>query len=453
MRWPQRLSTRLILSFGVLLFVVSALAVGLGLVFVNRAFTTTADDDILSMANEAEDRLAGGKDPQSTVDELSTASHFLELYNLDGTLAARSSNLGSDTLPLVIPRHPVRRDGYHTIRFRKQDVRYVRHAIVRDDKVSGYVVVASAFPDTDESLARVAAILAGASVLALLLGIGGMVLVVQRQVRPLRTLTDQALDAAASGFRSSVPAEGPGSEETRELRQALSHLIEAQRQLVERERSFFADSSHVLRTPLAVLQGDIEMLEEGVYGRERAEVVAQARASIGTMSRMISGLLLLSRDSEPDPGAWEIMSAGALLGGLADAARAAYPGLQIDEQFDASLDFAGDRTQIVTLFTSLLENACQYSSVGGRVEIAAFIEGQNGIVEIRDSGFGLEPGESGRVFERFYRGSRARAQRAEGSGLGLAIVRRIAEFHQWTVELLPRDGGGAIARVTFPPVS
>ena len=453
MRWPQRLSTRLTLLFGALLVVVSALAIGLALVFVNRAFTTTADDDILSVANEAADRLAAGKDPQSTVDELSTASHFLELFQVDGTPMAKSSNLGTDSLPRIIPHRPIRRDGYHTVKFRKQDVRLVRHALIEKDAVTGYVVVASAFPEITDSLAQVGAILAGASSAALLMGLGVMVLLVRREVRPLRQLTDQALEAAATGFASPVPPEGPGSEETRELRQALSRLIEAQRQLVQRERSFFADSSHVLRTPLAVLQGDIEMLEEGVYGKERAEVVAQARASIATMSRTISGLLLLSRESAPDPGAWEAMSAESVLSELVDGARAAHPGLELSLHVEPGLDFAGDRAQIVTLFSSLIENACQYTGQGGQVDVAGWREGQAGIVEVRDTGFGLAPGEAERVFERFYRGNRARAQRAEGAGLGLAITRRIADFHQWTVELLPRESGGTIARVTFPPVS
>src|SRR5262249_52451062 len=147
---------------------------------------------------------------------------------------------------------------------------------------------------TGDSTLDLGMILIPAAVAGLFAVIGGTIWFARRESEPLKQLADEVQATAASGFRRAVPGAGRGSQETQDLRRAVSVLIDRQRAVIERERAFFADSSHVLRTPLAVLKGDIELLEQGVTGPERDEAVAQANNAIDAMSRTISGLLLLA---------------------------------------------------------------------------------------------------------------------------------------------------------------
>jgi signal transduction histidine kinase len=92
----------------------------------------------------------------------------------------------------------------------------------------------------------------------------------------------------------------------------------------------------------------------------------------------------------------------------------------------------------------------RYSSSGGSIEIAVEARDGRAVVEVRDRGIGIPADERGRLFERFFRGRSARQMAPEGSGLGLPIARLIAERHGGGVELLPREGGGTVARVSLP---
>ena len=84
----------------------------------------------------------------------------------------------------------------------------------------------------------------------------------------------------------------------------------------------------------------------------------------------------------------------------------------------------------------------------GSTPTAHFAQDLRGVTEVRDRGVGIPADERGLVFDRFYRATAARSQ--PGSGLGLSIVQQIAEMHRGRVELLERDGGGTIARLTLP---
>lgn len=453
MKSPQRLSSRLTVSFVALFFATLAVIVGLTLYFANRAFQTSTDNQIQGVADTADERLKESGD-WNVIDQLSTAGQYLQLLDAQGNIIHKSSNIGrTQQLPTFLRGdQPVVSDGFHTIRFRNTEVRLVRHALRDDtDNVTGYVLVAGVVPNVDESLRNLAIILVATGALGLLSATVGTVWVARREARPLQELADAVSRTAASGFEEAIPAQSGGSREARELREAFSELVDRQRELISRERVFFADSSHVLRTPLAVLQGDVEMLEQGIAGKERQEVVAQARTAIDAMSRTVSGLLLLSRQQDGASSSWEVINLADLLEGLVDDARTAYPGLSVAlQQTAAPLEVAGDQHQLRDLFTSLLENSCRYTPAGGAVVVSLAQEARDAVVEVRDTGIGLTAEEAARALDRFYRGARARRMFPGGSGLGLAIASRIAVVHNGELTLGANNGQGAVARVKLP---
>jgi signal transduction histidine kinase len=101
--------------------------------------------------------------------------------------------------------------------------------------------------------------------------------------------------------------------------------------------------------------------------------------------------------------------------------------------------------------TNLVGNAIKFTEPGGEVLVRLAPTGDGGArIEVSDTGVGIEPDELPRIFERFYRGSRANEARGSGSGLGLAIVRSIVDMHRGTIEVVSRLGAGTTFTVTLP---
>ena len=111
--------------------------------------------------------------------------------------------------------------------------------------------------------------------------------------------------------------------------------------------------------------------------------------------------------------------------------------------------FARYRDRLRELLGLLLDNAARYTPAGGNVIASLDVRGDLAVVRVEDTGIGIDTTDHGRLFERLYRGARARVLRPSGTGLGLAIARLIVESHAGTIELTDREGGGTVATVTF----
>lgn len=456
MRSPERLATRLSVSFVLLFVIVFSGVVAVTLYYAQRTFQTSIDDNLQGLAETIDARLEqADADPARVIEELSSAAQFIELVNLNGQMTAASSNLAGASLPTYLrPDQTTGRVGFHTFRSRNTQLRLIRYPLMRDGSQVGYVVIASPIPEVDDAVSSLAVIVVVTGLLGMIVAVIGTVWLSLREARPLKQLTEQVHAATASGFEHSMPSANDGSLEARQLREAFSNLVERQREVLARERAFFADSSHVLRTPLAVLQGDIEQLEQGVYGKERQEVVAQARNSISMMARAVNGLLLLAREHEGQEGfSWEVVDLSALLARQVAEAKVAAPELSVDANLDPGVEIAGDQHQLQELFASLVENACHYTPPRGSVHVSLEREGDDAVVTIRDSGIGFSPRDSLHARERFYRGEAARRMFPGGSGLGLAIADRIARLHRGRLEIGPGAAGGTAARVRLPMLS
>lgn len=219
----------------------------------------------------------------------------------------------------------------------------------------------------------------------------------------------------------------------------------------ERQRNFIADASHELRTPVAVVRADAEVLARSLRGLdpEDAQILQDLVHESTFLAHMIDQLIAAARmEGKGAPLKAEPMDLAAL---VRDAARAIAPlaaekdiSLQVDIQPEA-IPMAGDMAQVRLALMGLLDNAVKYNRAGGTVRIVARGEGPWATVSITDTGPGLSEQDQKRVFERFYRGDGARASGVHGSGLGLAIARQVARQHGGDVTLQSRLGEGTTA--------
>jgi len=108
----------------------------------------------------------------------------------------------------------------------------------------------------------------------------------------------------------------------------------------------------------------------------------------------------------------------------------------------------GDASLLRQLLVILIDNAIQFTPAGGTITADVWAEGNNALVDIRDTGTGIDPASLPRIFDRFYRADPARG-RSGGAGLGLAIARWIADVHGGRLGLAPSPGGGTVARFSM----
>src|SRR5690606_6170994 len=149
----------------------------------------------------------------------------------------------------------------------------------------------------------------------------------------------------------------------------------------------------------------------------------------------------------------DTVAVGDFVGEAADRVRPAAEqrGIAIEvEDTSPRLCVAGDRRQLVSAVTNLLDNAVKYSEPGSTVAVRARTDGTWVDVAVRDHGIGIPRRDLERIFERFYRVDRARSRETGGTGLGLAIVRHVASNHRGEVRVESREGAGAAVTLRLP---
>ena len=282
------------------------------------------------------------------------------------------------------------------------------------------------------------------------LGVGLLAgsLIAGQITRPLRRLDAAARRVAEGDLAARVEVEG--SSEQQSLGRTFNLMTERLQRLVDAQRLFVADASHQLRTPLTGLRLRMESIQGSQLDAQAAADVDAALEEFDRLAQMIGELLELSRAGERD-AAGEPLSLADLVSRA--AARWAATAHERGQRVNADVGHgpgAGAHAWIARadadrIVDALVENALRYSPDGTEVEIAA----SPGLVEVRDRGAGIAPGEQDAVFERFHRGSASR-HGVPGSGLGLAIARELARGWGGDVTLRPRAGGGTVAQVRLP---
>ena len=220
-------------------------------------------------------------------------------------------------------------------------------------------------------------------------------------------------------------------------------------------RDFVANVSHELRTPLAALKAMAETLEAGAIDDSEAarDFVRRMRTEIDDLARLVEELLLIGRLESGQPVVSPtVVSPAALLEGarerLGPLAERAHVKLVVDRPARAPLVVA-DPERIGQVLANLVHNATKHTPSGGEIHLSATPEGTVVVFTVRDTGYGIAASDVGRVFERFYKSDRARAD--GGSGLGLSIAKHIVEAHGGVIRAASAGlGRGATFTFTLP---
>jgi two-component system sensor histidine kinase QseC len=269
-------------------------------------------------------------------------------------------------------------------------------------------------------------------------------------MRPWRKL---AQEVAARGPQDLRPlAFKPPHGELAALVDNINALLQRVDASASRERSFIADATHELRTPLAAMRVNVEALQGQAQDARQQELLDGILNSGNRAARLVGQLLQLTR-SEVQAGGGELPRRQALdtllqdrlaaLSGLAQAGD-----IELELQASVSLSVAGQRESLVSLIDNLVENAIKYSPRGSSVTVSLHAERGHAVLHVADQGPGIAPALYERVFDRFFR---APQQAQPGSGLGLSIVASVVRQHGGTIQLHRGNGGlGLLVEVRLP---
>ena len=330
-------------------------------------------------------------------------------------------------------------------------VRLERDVVVDGRRVGLAVLLFSREPlDSNQARLRDAMTenLATGIVAAVLLALVATAFVAPRLTRPLRRLTT-AVTAVAAGDRSPRDrlSEAPGELGT--LGAAVSEMARQLDRAEQLRRSLVADVAHELRTPLSILQGELEAIVDGVFTPDAARL-ASLRDEVLRLSRLVDDLGVLATSEaagltlQPETSALDEV--------LADTAAALRPriegqGLHLELQLQpVTADV--DRTRVYQMVANLLGNAAKYAGEAGTVTLGLRAEGADAVIDVIDDGPGIPADELPHVFDRFWRGSTATG--TSGTGIGLAVVAAIAEAHQGRTHASREPGRGSRFTVTLP---
>jgi two-component system sensor histidine kinase MprB len=306
------------------------------------------------------------------------------------------------------------------------------------------IEIARPLDEVDSNLSQLALILALACVGGIILGGGLGYLVSRAAVAPVEKLR-RAAEQVATTRDLSRRIETGGQDELAALARSFNQMLEALDESLGAQRQLVADASHELRTPIASIRTNIEVLahHDLVDEHEREAMLADVVEQLEELTGLIGDLIDLARDAENEHESATVFRLDHLAAEISDRIRVRNPSVTVVTEL-RPCSVRAVEARVERAISNLLDNAVKWSPPDGEIEVrVSACE-----LSVRDHGPGISPGDLPHVFDRFYRSPHARG--LPGSGLGLAIVRQVAEASGGSVSADNARGGGALLTMRLP---
>jgi two-component system OmpR family sensor kinase len=295
------------------------------------------------------------------------------------------------------------------------------------------------------------------SLLVLLLALLLSPLIVGRALRPLQQMSTTAGALAAGDYKQRVTVPKTSDEigtlavAFNQMAEGIDHAFEVRRQSEEQMRHFVADASHELRTPLTSIAGYIDVLgRRDVVDRETLQTSLAAMQQESTrMTRLVNDLLTLTRFESGKAPSRQTVMLDQFVSQALDELSLRDKGAVESRDLQPGVTVRADPEALKQVLNNLAHNALKYAP-GAEQHWSVFAADGRAAIRLQDTGPGISRQDLPHIFERFYRGEKARDRSMGGSGLGLAIAKSIVEAHQGTIEAASEPGQGATFTAWLP---
>jgi signal transduction histidine kinase len=296
----------------------------------------------------------------------------------------------------------------------------------------------------------VRALLFGLPVLLIVAAIGGYVLV-QRALKPVEEMIEAAEALTFNSPRKRLPLAGT-EDRIDALGQTLNRMLERLDNAYQHVSRFSADAAHELRTPLAIMRGELELLAEEELQPDMGKAVTTILGETTRLTQIVESLIAMGQlDSVSGKRMHHPIDLFGLAAETVEHIRllADEKGIAIEGPTGAHIAALGDRDRLKQVIVNLIDNAIKYTPVGGQIAITVEEAADHmAALSVTDSGVGIAPENLELVFDRFYRVTTDRGE--IGAGLGLAIVKSICTAHGGKIVVESTLGKGSTFRMEIP---
>lgn len=282
---------------------------------------------------------------------------------------------------------------------------------------------------------------------------GGGWWVAGRALRPLRRISQVAEGMTARGLdqRITWSAEDP---EIARLIRVLNGMMDRLQTSFQQATRFSADASHELKTPLAVMQGEIEAaLQAAAPGSREQQAFVELLEQTQRLKTITRSLLLLAQaDAGPLPLTRSRLDLSSVLNELIEDMEilAADQNIRIERRLPPGLSLDADWPLLRQAVGNVLQNAVRYNEPGGWIRVSLEGSDREVVLEVCNGGPGIPEADQARLFDRFFRGAAARSGTIEGTGLGLSLAREIVRAHGGALHLKESRPGHTCFRLVLP---
>ncbi|MBQ8203374.1 MAG: HAMP domain-containing histidine kinase [Clostridia bacterium] len=300
------------------------------------------------------------------------------------------------------------------------------------DRFIGYVVSASSIADVDVLMSRMSRLYLIAAIVPLSIMFIAIYVITYRMTKPLKQMSDAAKAMARGDFSRRIPV--TSDDEIGRLAVSFNQMTNSLSRLEEMRKSFVADISHELKTPMTTIGGFIDGIIDGTIEPERQkhylEIVSE---EVGRLSRMVQSMLSISQlESGTFTLKTEKFDFKELLLSvvLSQEQRIDSRGLKISGLDTVqSITLNADKDLIYRVVYNLVDNAVKFTDDGGSIDFSVKVEARKLVFNIRNTGKGIPENDLPYLFERFYKVDKSRSANKKSTGLGLFIVKTIVKNH------------------------
>lgn len=285
----------------------------------------------------------------------------------------------------------------------------------------------------------------------LLLITGGAWWLSGNALHPIRRLTTAIRQVTVLGLDQRVPI-GATDVEFVELIQVFNQMLESLERSFKQASRFSGDAAHELKTPLAILQGELERtLQQAEAGSEVQQSLSSLLDEVRRLSGIVRKLLLLSLADAGQMSLHRVeVNLSEILAEMEEDVELLAPHLEVQTEVAAQLRVQGDRDLLTQVLQNMISNAIKYNLTNGWIHIHARQQKATVLVTITNSSKNILQGDRERIFERFHRGDPARTRKIEGTGLGLSLSREIARAHGGDLTLDSTSSGQIAFTLSLP---
>lgn len=283
------------------------------------------------------------------------------------------------------------------------------------------------------------------------IGVLGAYVISRTALRPLKSLSQTVKDIQADSLDQRLSLKGP-EDEVKELADSFDRMLARLERAFDQQGEFVADAAHELRTPLATLRTQLEVIQQDSNATlsDYREMGATLIMMLDRLDRLTEDLLLLAKGEKQitrEPVNLEVLLT-EVIHELTPLAQASQVRLRL--QMTEEIVLPADSRLLSRAVSNLVENGIRYNHPGGTVTVQADFQGNRLAIRVEDTGIGITESDLALIFERFYRVDRARDRNRGGSGLGLAISDHIVQLHGGEIRVSSTPGEGSSFTLWLP---